>query len=65
MSLTGLGLAPLSYPLIGMAIDAWGTEPVFVAGAALSSLGALFGLASPAVRRAELPRRRQTPSLVS
>ncbi|MFJ6381294.1 MFS transporter [Kitasatospora sp. NPDC092039] len=54
--LTMVGLAPLSYPLVGAAIAAWGTAPVFVGCGALSCLGAALALASPAVRRAELPR---------
>lgn len=28
--LTMVGLAPLSYPLVGAAIEAWGAAPVFV-----------------------------------
>ncbi|MFD0406066.1 MFS transporter [Kitasatospora sp. NPDC127116] len=54
--LTLVGLAPLSYPVVGAAIGAWGTAPVFVGCGALSCLGAALALASPAVRRAELPR---------
>ncbi|MFG2909789.1 MFS transporter [Kitasatospora sp. NPDC048286] len=56
MMLTMVGLAPLSYPLVGAAIGAWGAAPVFVGCGALSCLGAALALASPAVRRAELPR---------
>ncbi|NGO77764.1 MFS transporter [Streptomyces sp. YC504] len=56
MSLTGVGLTPLSFPLFGAAISAWGAQPVFVIGAAFSTLGAVAGLSSAAVRRAELPR---------
>ncbi|MFE7590821.1 MFS transporter [Kitasatospora sp. NPDC057512] len=54
--LTMVGLAPLSYPVVGAAIGVWGTAPVFVGCGALSCLGATLALASPAVRRAELPR---------
>ncbi|MFD5431732.1 MFS transporter [Kitasatospora sp. NPDC127067] len=54
--LTMVGLAPLAYPLVGAAVGAWGTAPVFVGCGALSCLGAALALASPAVRRAELPR---------
>lgn len=57
MSLTGLGIAPLSFPLFGAAVAAWGAAPVFLASGAFSALGAVVGLVSPAVRRAELPRR--------
>ncbi|MBC9714773.1 MFS transporter [Streptomyces sp. TRM66268-LWL] len=55
MSLTGVGLTPLSFPLFGAAISAWGVRPVFVVGAVFSALGAVAGLSSAAVRRAELP----------
>ncbi|MFE4516747.1 MFS transporter [Kitasatospora sp. NPDC056783] len=54
--LTMLGFAPLSYPLVGAAIGAWGAAPVFVACGALSCLGGALAFASPAVRHAELPR---------
>ncbi|GHF39300.1 MFS transporter [Kitasatospora xanthocidica] len=57
--LTMLGLAPLSYPLVGAAIGAWGAAPVFLACGALSSLSAIAALTSDAVRRAELPGRRK------
>ncbi|MFJ8623733.1 MFS transporter [Kitasatospora sp. NPDC093550] len=53
-----LGLAPLSYPVVGAAIGAWGAAPVFLGCGALSGLGAAAALTSTAVRRAELPRRR-------
>jgi hypothetical protein len=53
--LFSLGVAPLSYPVTGAAIGAWGTGPVYVAGAALCAAGALTGLATGALRRAELP----------
>jgi hypothetical protein len=39
----------------GAAIALWGTGPVFVASAAVCVLGGLLGLASPALRHAELP----------
>ncbi|MFF4816208.1 MFS transporter [Kitasatospora sp. NPDC001309] len=55
--LTMVGLAPLSYPLVGAAIGAWGAAPVFLACGTLSSLGALRALTSRPVRTAELPRR--------
>ncbi|MGW1176302.1 MFS transporter [Kitasatospora sp. NPDC002543] len=54
--LTMVGLAPLSYPLVGAAVGFWGVAPVFVGCGVLSCLGAALALASPAVRRAELPR---------
>ncbi|MCX4551683.1 MFS transporter [Streptomyces sp. NBC_01267] len=51
-----LGIAPLSYPVTGVAIGAWGTGPVFVASAAVCASGGLIGLASRVLRRVELPR---------
>ncbi|WP_369185629.1 MFS transporter [Streptomyces sp. Y1] len=54
--LSMLGLSPLAYPLVGAAIGAWGAGPVFVACGAFGCLGLVLALASPAVRRAELPR---------
>ncbi|MFF3209668.1 MFS transporter [Streptomyces sp. NPDC002886] len=56
LMLTMVGLAPLSYPLVGAAIGAWGSAPVFVGCGAFGSLGVAIALSSSAVRRAELPR---------
>ncbi|MFJ9455190.1 MFS transporter [Kitasatospora sp. NPDC101447] len=56
--LTMVGIAPLSYPLVGAAIGAWGTAPVFLGCGTLAGLGAVIALASDAVRHAELPRQR-------
>ncbi|MGW5971182.1 MFS transporter [Streptomyces sp. NPDC055186] len=58
--LTMVGLAPLSYPLVGAAVGAWGTAPVFIGCGAFASLGVSIALASAPVRRAELPRRTRT-----
>ncbi|MEV7868143.1 MFS transporter [Streptomyces sp. NPDC088124] len=55
--LTMVGLAPLSYPLVGAAIGAWGAAPVFLGCGAFGCLGVVVVLACEAVRRAELPRR--------
>ncbi|SED58880.1 MFS transporter [Streptomyces sp. TLI_105] len=55
-SLCSLGLAPLSFPLTGAAIELWGIGPVYVVSAAVCALAGLFTLAVPALRRAELPR---------
>ncbi|MFE2550322.1 MFS transporter [Streptomyces sp. NPDC059355] len=55
--LTMVGLAPLSYPLVGAAIGAWGAAPVFIGCAVFACLGVVIVLSSEAVRRAELPRR--------
>ncbi|MFE4692714.1 MFS transporter [Streptomyces sp. NPDC056749] len=51
-----VGLAPLGYPLVGAAIGAWGSAPVFVGCGAFACLGVAVVLASGPVRRAELPR---------
>ena len=56
MSLSGFGLAPLAYPLFGVAAATWGLAPVFLASAAFGMLGGVVGLLAPAVRQAELPR---------
>lgn len=56
MSLSGFGFAPLAYPVFGAAVGVWGPTPVFLASAALGMLGGVLGLATPAVRAAELPR---------
>ncbi|MFJ5214901.1 MFS transporter [Streptomyces sp. NPDC088354] len=56
-ALFSLGVAPLSFPLTGAAIGAWGVRPVFVASAAVAAAGAVCGLAAPTLRRAELARR--------
>ena len=54
--LFSLGLAPMTYPLTGAAVAAWGTRPVFVASAAIVALGSVTGLCARSLRRAELPR---------
>jgi MFS family permease len=57
--LTMVGLAPLSYPLVGAAIGAWGAAPVFLGCGIFASLGVVIALTSDAVRDAELPRQSQ------
>ncbi|MDA5281420.1 MFS transporter [Streptomyces sp. NPDC054904] len=54
MAFTAVGLAPLAYPVFGLAAELWGITPVFLAGGALSMAGAAVGTWAPAVRRAEL-----------
>ncbi|MFD0339257.1 MFS transporter [Streptomyces sp. NPDC127117] len=49
-------IAPLSYPVTGAAVAAWGTGPVFVVSAGVCAAGAVTGLAITGLRRAELPR---------
>ncbi|GAA2428982.1 MFS transporter [Streptomyces glaucus] len=55
-SLVSLGVAPLGMPLSAAAIGAWGTGPVFAAGAAVCGLGGAVVLCVRPLRRAELPR---------
>ncbi|MEU3398340.1 MFS transporter [Streptomyces filamentosus] len=55
-SLGSLGIAPLSFPVTGAALGAWGPGPVFAVSAAVCALSGAYGLAVRAVRRAELPR---------
>lgn len=54
--LTMVGVAPLSYPLVGAAVGAWGAAPTFVGCGAFAGLGALYALSCAPVRGAELPR---------
>ncbi|MFF6792332.1 MFS transporter [Streptomyces filamentosus] len=54
--LGSLGIAPLSFPVTGAALGAWGPGPVFAVSAAVCALSGAYGLAVRAVRRAELPR---------
>ncbi|WP_406380879.1 MFS transporter [Streptomyces sp. NBC_01618] len=49
-------IAPLSYPVTGAAVAAWGTGPVFVTSAAVCASGVVAALAFTRLRRAELPR---------
>ncbi|KUN86847.1 MFS transporter [Streptomyces griseoruber] len=55
-TLVGFGVAPLTFPLVGWSIGAWGTGPVFAACAALCTLSGALALAVRPLRRAELPR---------
>ncbi|MFJ6655762.1 MFS transporter [Streptomyces sp. NPDC091377] len=55
--LTAVGVAPLTYPLVGAAIGAWGATSVFVGSGAFAAVAVVVALASDAVRRAELPRK--------
>ncbi|WP_261994119.1 MFS transporter [Streptomyces sp. t39] len=50
-----LGLAPLSFPLTGAALGLWGAAPVFAVSALVCAAGAVYGLCSAHLRRAELP----------
>jgi predicted MFS family arabinose efflux permease len=54
-ALTGFGIAPLTFPLVGAAVERWSTGPVFAVCAAICGLGALVTLCSAPLRRAELP----------
>ncbi|MFB7448717.1 MFS transporter [Streptomyces sp. NPDC056194] len=55
-SLLSLGIAPLSFPLTGAAIELWGLGPVYAVSAAVCGLAGVYTLLVTAVRRAELPR---------
>ncbi|MFE5795112.1 MFS transporter [Streptomyces sp. NPDC056503] len=54
--LGSLGIAPLGYPVTGVALGVWGPGPVFVVSAAVCALSGVYALAVRAVRRAELPK---------
>jgi MFS family permease len=60
--ITSVGLAPLTYPLVGAAIGVWGAALVFVGSGAFASVGVVIALASEAVRCAELPRTSKDPA---
>ncbi|WP_281279364.1 MFS transporter [Streptomyces armeniacus] len=62
LSLSSLGLAPLSYPVFGAAAGRWGVGETFAACGALGLLVAFGTLLSPAVRAAELPRPAPGPA---
>ncbi|MFD3971916.1 MFS transporter [Streptomyces cyaneofuscatus] len=53
--LTSVGLAPMSYPVVGAAIGVWGSAPVFIGCGVFGSVGVVVALACGTVRRAELP----------
>ncbi|MFF8944976.1 MFS transporter [Streptomyces sp. NPDC014864] len=55
-TLVSFGVAPLTFPLVGAAVERWGTGPVFTVCAALCALSGLLALCSGALRHAELPR---------
>ncbi|MEV0319607.1 MFS transporter [Streptomyces sp. NPDC050658] len=53
--LVSLGVAPLTYPVTGIAVEAWGTAPVFTASAVTCGLAGLYGVCARGLRGAELP----------
>ncbi|MEV8019504.1 MFS transporter [Streptomyces sp. NPDC086554] len=53
--LVSLGVAPLTYPVAGVAVEAWGTAPVFTSSAVACGLAGLYGVCSRGLRGAELP----------
>ncbi|MFC7309187.1 MFS transporter [Streptomyces monticola] len=55
MALTFVGIAPLAFPLFGLAAEAVGVGPMFLVGGAVSACGAIVGVLSPELRRASLP----------
>ncbi|MEU7055696.1 MFS transporter [Streptomyces sp. NPDC046197] len=54
-TLVSFGVAPLTFPLIGAAVERWGTGPVFAGCAGVCALGGLLALGSAPLRQAELP----------
>lgn len=54
LALSHVGLAPLVFPLFGLAAGAVGVTPMFLVGAGISAGAAVVGLLSAEVRRAEL-----------
>ncbi|AZQ34114.1 MFS transporter [Streptomyces cyaneochromogenes] len=55
-TLVSFGVAPLTFPPVGWAVDLWGVAPVFTACASVCALSGLVVLASRPLLRAELPR---------
>ncbi|MFI6032600.1 MFS transporter [Streptomyces sp. NPDC051315] len=55
-TLVSFGVAPLTFPVVGWAVGAAGTAPVFTACAAVCALSGAVTLGSRSLRRAELPR---------
>jgi MFS family permease len=55
-SLVSLGIAPLAYPLVGLAVGLWGVSPVFLGCAVVCVSAALIGVTYGEVRGAELPK---------
>lgn len=55
-TLVSFGVAPLTFPLVGWAVDLWGVGPVFTACASVCALSGFVVLASRPLLRAELPR---------
>lgn len=54
-ALTFVGIAPLAFPLFGVAVGTFGVGTMFLAGGAISASGAIVGMLSPALRGASLP----------
>ncbi|MEV5609336.1 MFS transporter [Streptomyces sp. NPDC052225] len=54
-TLVSFGVAPLTFPVVGWAVQEWGTGVVFAVCAGVCALGGAVALASGPLRRAELP----------
>ncbi|WP_338695578.1 MFS transporter [Streptomyces sp. Q6] len=54
-TLVSFGVAPLTFPVVGWAVQGWGTGVVFAMCAAVCALGGVTALVSGPLRRAELP----------
>lgn len=53
-TLCTLGLAPVLFPVVGVTVELWGAEALFLGCGAICLLAAAIGLAVPAIRGAEL-----------
>ncbi|MEU0629821.1 MFS transporter [Streptomyces sp. NPDC005989] len=53
-TLCTLGLAPVLFPVVGVTVALWGADAFFAGCGAICLSAAVFGLAVPALRRAEL-----------
>ncbi|NEB79602.1 MFS transporter, partial [Streptomyces sp. SID14478] len=54
-TLVSFGVAPLSFPVVGWAVQEWGTGPVFAVCASVCASGGALALVSRPLRNAELP----------
>ncbi|MFE2979123.1 MFS transporter [Streptomyces sp. NPDC059258] len=63
-TLYALGLAPILFPVVGITVAVWGTAMFFTVCGGICLLAAVFGIAVPVLRRAELrgPGPAPTPS---
>ncbi|MET9771287.1 MFS transporter [Streptomyces sp. NPDC006415] len=62
-TLCALGLAPILFPVVGITVAVWGAAMFFTVCGGICLLAAVFGIAVPVLRRAELREPGPAPSL--